>query len=170
MTTRPEIGRCAPRAAGFALPSAIFLLVVLAGLAGFLVSIGASQQQAQVQDVEGVRAYWAAKAATDYAVALVLSPADTAGATSFAACPAGVPGGSIDGFAVTVACTRAPGAGFLTENGVNLVHYTLRVVARKGTPGGIGTVERSLSVAVVKCKDPNATLPGGGVDSRHRCG
>ena len=107
MTTRPDTAGCAARAAGFALPSAIFLLVVLAGLAGFLVTISTSQQQAQVQDVEGVRAYWAAKAASEYAVAVVLAPADTSGAASFAACPVGVPGGSVDGFAVSVACTRA---------------------------------------------------------------
>lgn len=171
MTTRPERRAvvAAPSDAGFALPSAIFLLVVLAGLAGFMVAISSSQQQAQVQDVEGVRAYWAAKAATDYAITLALAPADTGGATSFAACPAGVPGGAIDGFTVTIACSRSPAAGFLTENGVNLVAYTLQVVARKGALGGIGTVERSLSTVVVKCKNPGALLPGGGADPRSRC-
>lgn len=171
MTTRPDQAEyvAARYDAGFALPSAIFLLVVLAGLAGFLVAVSSSQQQGQVQDVEGVRAYWAAKAATDYAITLALAPADTSGATSFAACPAGVPGGAIDGFAVTVACSRSPAVGFLTENGFNLVAYTLQVVARKGTPGGIGTVERSLSTTVVKCKNPNALLPGGAADPRSRC-
>lgn len=156
---------------GFALPSAIFLLVVLAALGAFIVTISSTQQQAQVQDVEGVRAYWAARAAAEYGLTLALAPEDTGGPTSFAACPAGVPGGVVEGFAVALACERAPAAGHLSEAGVNLVVYTIRATAsRGGAPGDLGYVERQVSVSAAKCKDPNAVLPGGGADPRHRCG
>ncbi|HEY5763791.1 MAG TPA: hypothetical protein VIS73_11345 [Rhodocyclaceae bacterium] len=166
---RRESKRAASRHHGFALPSAIFLLVVLAGLAGFIVTLNSTQQRAQVQDVEGVRAFWAARGAVDYALTLALAPADTSGATSFAPCPAGVPGGTVNGFSIVLSCERSPAAGHHTESGVNLVIYTVQATASRGTLGGLGYVERQVSVIAAKCKDPNASLPGGSPDPRHRC-
>lgn len=160
----------ATRRRGFALPSAIFLLVVLASLGAFIVSISSTQQQTQVQDVEGVRAYWAARAAAEYGLALALAPEDTGGAAVFAACPAGVPGGVIDGFTIAFACERSPAAGHHVESGVNLVVYAISATASRGAPGALGYVERQVSVKAAKCKDPNAVLPGGVADPRLRCG
>jgi MSHA biogenesis protein MshP len=157
-------------AAGFVLPSAIFLLVVLAALGAYLVSIGTTQQQTLVQDVEGTRAYWAARAAAEYGLALALSPEDTGGPTVFAACPTGVPGGALEGFSITLTCERSPAVGHHVEAGVHLVVYTISATASRGTPGGFGYVERQVRVSAAKCKDPNAALPGGGVDPRFRCG
>ena len=56
--------------AGFVLPSAIFLLVILAALAAFLVRIATTQSITSAQDVQGARAYQA-----EQALSIALPPA-----------------------------------------------------------------------------------------------
>ena len=175
LTTRLD-GKRVPLAfrRGFALPSAIFLLVIMAALGAFIVSLTSTQSITQAQDVDGVRAYWAARGAAEYALAKVLAPEDVSGPTSFSDCseatwPSAL-NNQLDGYSVTLRCVRAPATGHYTENGFNLVIYTVEAVLSKGTPGGINFVERKVTVKAAKCKDPNAVLPGGGSDARHRCG
>jgi hypothetical protein len=55
------------RSAGIGLVTAIFLLVVLAGLAVALVGISSAQQSASALDVQGARAYQAARAGIEWA-------------------------------------------------------------------------------------------------------
>jgi MSHA biogenesis protein MshP len=62
-TARPD--RCS---GGFAIVSAIFILVVLATLAGFIVSVTTTQNLTFAQDVQGVRAYQAARAGTEWGI------------------------------------------------------------------------------------------------------
>ncbi|PKO84914.1 MAG: agglutinin biogenesis protein MshP [Betaproteobacteria bacterium HGW-Betaproteobacteria-11] len=53
---------------GFAIVSAIFILVVLAALGAFIVSVSTSQQTGAALDIQGVRAYQAAKAGVEWGV------------------------------------------------------------------------------------------------------
>jgi MSHA biogenesis protein MshP len=54
------------RSAGVGLVTAIFLLVVLAGLGVAMVTIFTSQQQSSTLDVQGARAYQAARAGLEW--------------------------------------------------------------------------------------------------------
>jgi len=54
------------RLRGFAIVSAIFILVVLAALGAFIVNISTSQQIGSALDVQGVRAYQAARAGIEW--------------------------------------------------------------------------------------------------------
>lgn len=54
-------------ARGFALPSAIFLLVILASLGAFIVNISTGQHASQALDILGERAYQAAYAGREWA-------------------------------------------------------------------------------------------------------
>lgn len=54
------------RLRGFALLSAIFILVVLAALGAFILSISSQQQIGSALDVQGVRAYQAARAGIEW--------------------------------------------------------------------------------------------------------
>lgn len=69
-------------ARGFALPSAIFLLVILAALGAFIVNISTGQHASQALDISGERAYQAAYAGREWARyqinALSACPASTA--------------------------------------------------------------------------------------------
>ena len=56
------------RPRGFAIVSAIFILVVLAALAAFIVSVSTSQQAGSALDIQGVRAYQAARSGVEWGI------------------------------------------------------------------------------------------------------
>lgn len=94
------------RTGGFAILSAIFILVVLAVLGAFILSISSNQQIGSALDVQGVRAYQAARAGIEWG----LFQQRQAGV----ACPAAnfVPAGpSFAGFTVSVTCVATPDPG-----------------------------------------------------------
>jgi MSHA biogenesis protein MshP len=115
------------RIRGFALVSAIFILVVLAALGAFIVNISTSQQIGSALDVQGVRAYQAARAGIEWGLYQVQSygappaaasptaynfsygnPATTVGAANPNLRSCASASGSFDvfGFSVTVICTQ----------------------------------------------------------------
>ncbi len=110
MTTRPEMRR----AAGFALVSAIFLLVGLAALGAFAVSVGTTQHAGSALDVTGVRAYYAARAGSEWGAAKTADAAFCAPNDSSNL-------GSFNGVSVSVACTRIA-AGDAVELGLGRIH------------------------------------------------
>lgn len=56
------------RMQGFAIVSAIFIIVVLAALGAFIVSVSTSQQVGAALDIQGVRAYQAAKSGVEWGI------------------------------------------------------------------------------------------------------
>ena len=58
----------AKRMQGFAIVTAIFILVVLAALGAFIVSISTNQQIGTALDIQGVRAYQAAKSGVEWGI------------------------------------------------------------------------------------------------------
>lgn len=60
---------------GFSIVAAIFILVVLAALAGFIVSMTTTQSMTLAQDVRAARAYQAARAGIEWATSKWLDPA-----------------------------------------------------------------------------------------------
>jgi MSHA biogenesis protein MshP len=101
---------------GFAIVSAIFILVVLAALGAFMVSISSSQHIGSALDVQGVRAYQAARAGIEWGLFQVNAtpaynfsygtPATAVGAAAPNSRACTTASGSFDtlGFRVTVAC------------------------------------------------------------------
>lgn len=165
--------RCATRwhrSRGFSLITAIFLLVVLAALGAFMVVFTGQQQTTLQVDVLGVRAYYAARAGTEWALYRALDPDNTIapGAAVFAPCPAGTLdplGGSLSPFTVVVTCTSSDH----TEGGKSIRVYEIVSTAcnAAGCPAvspTAGYVERQIVVTAGKCKDPTAAAP------RHECG
>jgi MSHA biogenesis protein MshP len=111
------------RSAGVGLVTAIFLLVVLSGLAVALVSISGAQNAASALDVQGARAYQAARAGIEWGLYQNRVPARLCPPlTSFA-----LPGTTaLKEFVVTVKCTviAAP-VGTLPANAAALVRYVI---------------------------------------------
>lgn len=98
--------------AGFALVSAIFLLVVLSALAAFIVQISTKQQVGASADIQGVRAYQAARAGIEFGLFYHLrNSACVASASSPLS-------GNLAGFSVTLQCQ---GSVTNDENGTSLV-------------------------------------------------
>lgn len=94
---------------GFSIVAAIFILVILALLGGFMVTIGVSQRTTVAYAVQGARAYQAARSGIEWGVSRVINNAP---GTSCALAPAttvtgpfALSGAGLDGFRVTVECT-----------------------------------------------------------------
>lgn len=113
---------------GFAAMAALFLLVVLAALGGFMVSFSNAQHLTHAQDVQGTRAYWAARAGLEWGIGIVIQNN---------ACPAAINNLTIEGFNVVVTCNAAT----YVDSG-NRVIYQFRATA------AAGNIERSVSAAM----------------------
>lgn len=136
--------RARPRQRGFAAIAAIFIVVTLAALGGFMLSFSNTQQLTFAQDVQGSRAYWAASAGLEWGLGNIgPQPHDTA------ACPA--PSSTLNGFdggmKVVVSCARSS----YNEAGLDKVIFQLTSVAsNENQVGSVGFVERSLSASIEK--------------------
>jgi MSHA biogenesis protein MshP len=94
----------ARNARGFAVISAIFILVVLAALGAFILSISTNQQIGSALDVQGVRAYQAARSGVEWGLFRQLQAGACAASSSFT--PAAP---TLSGFTVTVTCVATAG-------------------------------------------------------------
>ena len=95
---RSNISRHA--AQGFAIITAIFILVVLAVLGAFMVNVSTNQHIGSALDVQGVRAYQAARAGIEWGLYQKLIGSACVSSTSFS--PTAT---TLAGFTVTVTCT-----------------------------------------------------------------
>lgn len=126
---------------GFSLVSAIFLLVVIAALGTFAVTLSTTQQQSAALDVMGARAYQAARAGIEWGAYQALRNGSCVASTPLAAMP-----GTLAGFAVTVACTPTA----TTEGGVAVTIYQLTSTATQGAVATPNYVERQMSVTIAQ--------------------
>src|SRR5829696_6431703 len=96
------------RQSGFAILTAIFLIVVLAGLGAAMLVVVSFQHGSSAIDVQGANAYQAARTGIERGVYQVMDPHNTLapGASALPACFAStVVSGSLAGFITTVTCT-----------------------------------------------------------------
>jgi MSHA biogenesis protein MshP len=147
---RPDIGMQSVRVAtqrGFSIVSGIFLLVIMASLGTFMLMFSTVQQTTSAQDLQGSRAYQAARTGIEWGLYQVLrNPPPPAAAP---ACPAATLsglGGALAGFDVVVTCTSTD----YTEAGNPVRIYQIK---SNGHTAGVaaGTrqyVERELQVTV----------------------
>lgn len=119
---------------GFAAVAALFLVVALAAMGGYMVTFSSSQQLTSAQDIQGTRAYWAARAGLEWGFASV----------SAGACPASPHTLTVEGFTVDITCT----ASAYTDGGNSVNILRLQSVAHSGSAGTTGFVERSISAAM----------------------
>ncbi len=125
--------RIHPAQRGFAAIAAIFLVVVLAALGGFMLTFSNTQHLTSAQDVQGSRAYWAARAGLEWGIGSA-----TTSATCLAA-EASAPA-TIENFSMSIKCVSSS-----FDDGGTINIFTLLSVASQGTVGSIGFVERSVS-------------------------
>lgn len=135
---------------GFSLVSAIFLLVVIAALGVFAVTLSTTQQQGAALDVLGTRAYQAARAGIEWgAYQVVSNPAaincPVGGASNPVAMPAAP--STLSVFTVDVSCwghAPAPEAAHAVDM------YRLISTATQGTVATPGYVERQMTVTIAQ--------------------
>jgi MSHA biogenesis protein MshP len=133
------VGICRTRQTGFAAVAAIFLVVILAALGGFMLTFSNTQQLTAVQDLQGTRAFWAARAGLEWGVAKAV------GATPVCAASTTLSTSFDGGFSVTVVCTATT----YTDGAVTAI-YTITATANPtgSVVGSIGYIERSMTATV----------------------
>lgn len=170
-TIRPD--RRAAR--GFAIVTAVFIIVALAALAVAITMITSRGSTGQALDILGSRAIQAARVGLDWGAYQVLDPANvtatggsaplpncpgvapaaacpTAAAPSSSALPAGgFAGSALAGIGVVVACSCAD----FVESGRNVRVFQLRSTATTGA--GATAVERQVQARVAYCRDPSGS-------------
>lgn len=132
------------RTRGFAAVAAIFLVVLLAALGGFMLTFSNTQQLTSAQDIQGSKAYWAARAGLEWGIGRVSAVASASGVAANT-CNTVAPL-TVNGFSVTVTCSGF-GAPYV-EAGVDTYIFQITSVATAGSHGTIGRIERSLSVSM----------------------
>ncbi|HEY6825064.1 MAG TPA: hypothetical protein VI195_11525 [Steroidobacteraceae bacterium] len=115
------------RQRGFLVIAAVFLLVVLAGLVGYLMTVSTTSQAASAADANSARAYQAARGGIEWATYQVLR--NSGGSFVTTTCTGGAPtkvnvnfGSTLSSFTATVTCSRVPS---ITEGGASVTVYTI---------------------------------------------
>lgn len=151
MTTRRNIQR------GFSLVSAIFLLVVIAALGTFAVTLFTTQQQSSALDILGSRAYQASRAGVEWGAYQVLQNASgiNAGGINCAVLPASAAVNSVtmasaattlQDFTTAVSCNSAA----VSEASTTVTLYQLTSIASQGAAATSTYVEREISVTIAR--------------------
>lgn len=133
---------------GFALVSAIFILVILAALGAFVVTVSTTQNAAQGLDVQGSRAYQAARAGIEWGTYQVLRNGGNCLASASV-----IPGGTLAGFTAVVQC----GAQNFTEGANTVVVYQLVSTATYAALSSPDYVERRIESTISICTEPGGT-------------
>ena len=126
---------------GFAIVAAIFLLVVLSALGAFMLTFSSVQHITSAQDVQGTRAYQAARTGIEWGAYQVLISSSCPLSTSLTA------GGTQAGFSIVVQCNSFPST---TEGGNTVSMYQIISTASQGTVGSATYVERQLQATIGK--------------------
>lgn len=134
---------------GFSLVSAIFLLVIIAALGLFTVTISTTQQQSSAMDALGSRAYQAAKAGIEWSIYRITRAGETCATLTQPAMPAGTP---LSDFNVTVICTHYPLAPLLTyrdgTDEFSVYELTSTATTAGAVVGSLGYLERQVRVTI----------------------
>ena len=124
---------------GFSLIAAIFLVVIVALVAGFMVTIGGIAHSTPAFSVMGARTYFAAASGiewgTQQVLANALAPSCFANPTTFVV---------ESNFNVTLTCSATP----VTEGTVSYVVFDLTATAEAGTRGQEDYFSRILAASV----------------------
>ena len=140
-----QLRLCRPRRAvarGFTIVAAIFLLVVLAALGAFVLTVSSAQHMTSAQDLQGARAYQAARSGIEWGAFQALRNSSCAGSTPIS------PGGTLSGFNVSVLCSSAGWS--YSEAGNSVTLYQITATASQGTPGSATYVERQVQATIGK--------------------
>jgi MSHA biogenesis protein MshP len=130
---------------GFAAIAAVFLVVVLAAFGAFMLTFSNTAQVASAQDLQGSRAYWAARAGLEWAlVAVPATPALCPNATATPVSGGSVPA-SVQGFTLQINCAKR----LYAEGSATTTLYQFEAIATAGASASdVSRIERSVSTAL----------------------
>jgi len=116
---------------GFALVSAIFILVVLGAMGAFMLTMSGVQSRTAIFAIRGAQAYHAARSGIEWGIYTIVN----SGCSNTSL--------TVEGFTVTVTCTILGGGPF-TEGIDTFNIYRLTSRAESGSYGSIDYVQRTM--------------------------
>lgn len=142
------VGRARLIESGFVLPAAIFLLVILGALGAYMVSLSRTSHISSALDIQGGRAYQAARAGIEWGAWQVVDP--QAIQPSPTPCPASPTAltlsGTLVAFTVNVSCART----LATDGADSVTIYQITSTATAGVAGEVDYVERQIQSTLGK--------------------
>ncbi|MCK4843086.1 MAG: hypothetical protein KAT04_14590 [Methylococcales bacterium] len=126
---------------GFSIIMAIFILVVLSLLGSYMVKLSGVQHATSTYAIQGARAYQAAKAGVEWAVARisaggVCSDVNSASPLSFT---------DINGFSISLSCTSQS----YSEGVANPIVYKITALSEFGVYSSANYISRKIEVSIV---------------------
>ncbi|MEZ4484262.1 MAG: pilus assembly protein MshP [Syntrophotaleaceae bacterium] len=118
---------------GMSLVTALFILVVLSAIGGYMVLTAGVQSQTTVMALQGVRAYHAARSGLEWGIFQDLTTGSCTDDTF-----------NVEGFSVAVSCTETS----FIEGGQSFKVFRVTSLAELGAYGNQGYVSRQLTVRV----------------------
>lgn len=139
---------------GFSLVSAIFLLIVLASLGAYMVTIGGTNRATSSATLQGARAFQAARSGIDWAIYIITNAADQTAARNACNNAANDIDGNtftlnvagLNGFTVSTTCNHTDH----DQQGMdNVTVYTIESTATSGgVYGSADFVQRRISATI----------------------
>lgn len=123
---------------GVSLVTAIFLIVVLAGLAAFAVRISVLQSQTVTSSLRAAQAFHAARSGISWAANRAINAGSCASATL------NLTEAGTNGFSVTIQCTQSAHV----EGATTINVYIIEALAESGVYGGPDYVSRRLQAKI----------------------
>lgn len=125
--------------AGFSIVMAIFILVVLSLLGGYMVKLSGVQHATSTFAIQGARAYQAARAGIGWAISRISTDggdcSDIVSPISFA---------DISGFAVSLTCNTQP----ISED-TDYIVYKITALSEFGAYNSANYISRKIEVSIV---------------------
>lgn len=128
------------RQCGFTLVSALFLLVVLAGLAVYAVSVASVQHTTSMLEVKGSRAHFAASAGLEWAFHEIVNNAAGGLDCSPGSVTIALSEAALTGYAVQIECVTEA----VSEGSQSYTLFTLTASASHGSSGQPDFVSRTI--------------------------
>lgn len=135
---------------GVSVITAVFVMLLLGVIAALMVNLMSTAQMTSAQDIEGSRAYQAARAGVEWGM-YQLDP--NAAVNALPNCFANTDLAQIPGFVVKVTCSRNT----YTEGVRQIGIYQITATASNNMPPPRG-VEREIQVRMERCLDPAITV------------
>ncbi len=122
--------------------TAIFILVVLGLLGGYMLKFSALQHRTFDEALQGAKAYQAAKAGIEWAIARV----NNGGACADIGAQTAMTFNGLEGFSVGLSCSSAS----YSEATTNMVVYRINALSQFGDYADSDYVAREIEVSIVK--------------------
>jgi MSHA biogenesis protein MshP len=126
---------------GFSIVMAIFILVVVGLLGGYMVRLSGVQQMTSAYALQGARAYHAARAGLEWATARI----NLGGSCTEVNAQTAMTFADMTGFTVKLTCTSST----YTEGNKSPVVFIIHSLSQYGSYTGVDYVSRQLEVSIV---------------------